>query len=168
MRVIPGLYRQTENGVYVSTHNIVGVAVHTENRTAHMLFQTMDPFHGDLSHMPLKQFTDGLDAKYCLERTNPAPLLVPPLLRLFELRPGLYEHMKGGRYNVLGVSTDESTGEKMAAYQPLYGAHRFAFCLRPLAMFREYARRPGLSYSVPRFFLIDPYHCPHIAAEYQD
>ena len=48
---------------------------------------------------------------------------------------GLYEHHKGGRYEVLGVARHSETHEALVVYRPLYGEG--ALWVRPFAMFTE-------------------------------
>ncbi|MCS5723953.1 DUF1653 domain-containing protein [Herbiconiux sp. CPCC 203407] len=61
--------------------------------------------------------------------------------------PGVYEHFKGSRYEVVGVARDSETEEPVVVYRPLYGER--GLWVRPLAMFVEHVERDG--YSGPRF-----------------
>jgi hypothetical protein len=61
--------------------------------------------------------------------------------------PGVYEHFKGSRYEVVGVARDSETAELVVVYRPLYGER--GLWVRPLAMFVEHVERDG--YSGPRF-----------------
>ena len=61
--------------------------------------------------------------------------------------PGVYEHFKGNRYEVIGVARDSETEERVVVYRPLYGER--GLWVRPLAMFVEHVERDG--YSGPRF-----------------
>lgn len=61
--------------------------------------------------------------------------------------PGVYEHFKGNRYEVMGVARDSETEELVVVYRPLYGER--GLWVRPLAMFVEHVERDG--YSGPRF-----------------
>ncbi|MDO8584502.1 MAG: DUF1653 domain-containing protein [bacterium] len=63
------------------------------------------------------------------------------------LKPGIYEHFKGNRYEVLGVARHSETLEELVVYRALYGDH--ALWTRPLAMFLENVERDGKT--VPRF-----------------
>jgi hypothetical protein len=63
------------------------------------------------------------------------------------LEPGVYEHFKGNRYEVVGVARDSETEEPVVVYRPLYGER--GLWVRPLAMFVEHVERDG--YSGPRF-----------------
>ncbi len=51
------------------------------------------------------------------------------------LQPGLYEHYKGGRYEVQGVALHSETLEELVVYKALYGEGRT--WVRPLSMFCE-------------------------------
>lgn len=53
-----------------------------------------------------------------------------------ELKPGVYEHYKGGRYLVLGVATYSEDGGKLVVYVPLYEAH-FPLWALPLGRFTD-------------------------------
>jgi hypothetical protein len=61
--------------------------------------------------------------------------------------PGVYEHFKGNRYEVVGVARDSETEEPVVVYRPLYGER--GLWVRPLAMFVEHVERDG--YIGPRF-----------------
>lgn len=66
------------------------------------------------------------------------------------LDPGIYEHFKGTRYEVIGTGRHSETEEWMVFYRTLYGD--FSSWMRPLAMFTEHVEREG--YSGPRFFRV--------------
>jgi len=68
--------------------------------------------------------------------------MVEPLLR-----PGLYRHYKGPRYEVIGTATHSETEETVVVYRALYG--EFGLWVRPLAMFTETVLVDGVE--VPRF-----------------
>lgn len=51
---------------------------------------------------------------------------------------GIYQHYKGNRYRVIGVSRHSETGESLVVYQCLYGD--FSLWVRPLDMFMETVR----------------------------
>ncbi len=55
------------------------------------------------------------------------PLIVTP--------PGLYQHYKGMRYEVLGTVRHSESLEPMTLYRALYGEH--GLWVRPAAMFNE-------------------------------
>lgn len=67
------------------------------------------------------------------------------------IEPGIYEHFKGARYEVLFVARHSETEEEFVVYRQLYGDH--AHWVRPLAMFTEIVERDGRS--VPRFARVD-------------
>ena len=66
------------------------------------------------------------------------------------IEPGIYEHFKGQRYEVLAVGKHSETEEELVFYRTLYGD--YSFWARPLAMFDEHVERDG--YSGPRFIRI--------------
>lgn len=57
------------------------------------------------------------------------------------LKPGVYEHFKGKRYEVLGAAHHSETLEEMVVYRALYGEKDL--WVRPLAMFLETVERDG-------------------------
>ena len=61
--------------------------------------------------------------------------------------PGIYEHFRGARYEVIGVGRHSETEEWHVFYRQLYGDG--GFWVRPLAMFVEPVERDG--YTGPRF-----------------
>lgn len=67
--------------------------------------------------------------------------------------PGIYEHYKGRRYFVLGLSMHSETREHCVVYRPLYDGDWPHLFHRPLAMFCEQIVIDGQT--VPRFRLID-------------
>lgn len=64
-----------------------------------------------------------------------------------EIEPGVYEHYKGARYEVLLIATHSETEEPFVVYRQLYGDG--AAWVRPLAMFAESIAVEGRT--VPRF-----------------
>lgn len=70
--------------------------------------------------------------------TIPAALQTPP---------GLYQHYKGMRYDVLGTVRHSETLEPMTLYRALYGEH--GLWVRPAAMFLETVVIEGVAQ--PRF-----------------
>jgi hypothetical protein len=64
-----------------------------------------------------------------------------------EIKPGLYRHYKGNRYEVIGVASHSETEERLVVYRCLYGD--FSLWVRPLAMFVEHVIVDGIA--VPRF-----------------
>jgi hypothetical protein len=63
------------------------------------------------------------------------------------IEPGVYEHYKGARYEVLLVARHSETEEPLVVYRQLYGDG--AAWVRPLDMFAESVEVDGRS--VPRF-----------------
>ncbi len=63
---------------------------------------------------------------------------------------GVYEHMKGNRYCVIGVAKDSEDLEEMVVYRQLYG--EYGLWVRPKSMFLEEVERDGKM--VKRFKLI--------------
>ncbi|MGD8193083.1 DUF1653 domain-containing protein [Herbiconiux sp. P18] len=61
--------------------------------------------------------------------------------------PGIYQHFKGARYEVIGVGRHSETEETLVFYRKLYDD--YSFWMRPAAMFTEQVERDG--YSGPRF-----------------
>lgn len=60
------------------------------------------------------------------------PDSLPPLIVTL---PGLYQHYKGMRYEVLGTVRHSESLEPMTLYRALYGEH--GLWVRPAAMFNE-------------------------------
>lgn len=67
------------------------------------------------------------------------------------VRPGIYQHFKGGKYLVLHVSTGTEDDEMIVVYTPLYGEHAGKIVHRTLKNFTEEVNRPELNYRGPRF-----------------
>ncbi len=64
-----------------------------------------------------------------------------------ELKPGIYQHFKGNRYELLYVARHSETLENMVVYRALYGEG--GVWVRPAAMWLEHVEKDG--YSGPRF-----------------
>ena len=64
-----------------------------------------------------------------------------------ELKPGIYQHFKGNRYELLHVATHSETLEPMVVYRALYGER--GGWVRPAAMWDEHVEKDD--YSGPRF-----------------
>ncbi|MHB8660474.1 MAG: DUF1653 domain-containing protein [Minisyncoccota bacterium] len=52
-----------------------------------------------------------------------------------DLRPGVYEHYKGGRYRVIRVAKHSETLEDLVIYEALYNNKTSKLWARPLSMF---------------------------------
>ena len=61
-----------------------------------------------------------------------------------EIRPGRYQHFKGGEYQVLGMAKHSETLEPMVVYRALYGEG--GLWVRPAAMWNETVERDGRSF----------------------
>lgn len=64
------------------------------------------------------------------------------------LQPGVYEHYKGKRYEVVGVSLHTETLEPLVVYRPLYDS-RVSLWVRPYEMFIASVMVDGAT--IPRF-----------------
>ena len=64
-----------------------------------------------------------------------------------ELKPGIYQHFKGHRYQLLYVARHSETLEDMVVYRALYGEG--GVWVRPASMWNEHVDKNG--YSGPRF-----------------
>ncbi len=53
-----------------------------------------------------------------------------------QLKPGMYEHYKGNRYEVIGVARNSESLEECVVYRALYGDRDL--WVRPLKMFLEF------------------------------
>ncbi|WP_255371738.1 DUF1653 domain-containing protein [Cellulosimicrobium sp. CUA-896] len=73
-------------------------------------------------------------------------------MALMLIKPGVYAHFKGRRYEVIGVGRHSETQEEFVFYRKLYGDR--SYWVRPAAMFTEHIVCDD--YSGPRFFAIDP------------
>ena len=68
-----------------------------------------------------------------------------------DLKPGIYQHFKGNRYELLYVATHSETLEPMVVYRALYG--ECGIWVRPAHMWSEHVEKDG--YSGPRFVPIN-------------
>jgi len=68
------------------------------------------------------------------------------------LEPGLYQHYKGGMYDVTGVARHSETEQWLVVYQPQYGER--GLWVRPLEMFTEQVTVAGET--MPRFRYVGP------------
>ncbi|WP_417564739.1 DUF1653 domain-containing protein [Microbacterium sp.] len=57
------------------------------------------------------------------------------------VEPGIYEHFKGNRYEVIGVARHSETEEPFVCYRQLYGDH--GLWVRPLDLFVGDVDRDG-------------------------
>ena len=72
------------------------------------------------------------------------------------LKPGVYRHYKGNRYEVVGVAKHSETEEVLVVYRALYGEK--GLWVRPLAMFVECVMHEGTD--VKRFEYLGETHEP--------
>ena len=61
-----------------------------------------------------------------------------------EIRPGIWRHFKGNRYQVIGVAKHSETLEPMVVYRALYGEG--GLWVRPASMWLEKVERDGRTY----------------------
>lgn len=66
-------------------------------------------------------------------------------------KPGIYEHYKGNRYELLTIANHSETLEKMVVYKALYG--KGEIWARPLSMWEELVEVNGEK--TPRFRYIE-------------
>lgn len=69
------------------------------------------------------------------------------------VRPGIYQHYKGEKYFVLGLSRNTETGEVCVVYRPLYETDWPQLVHREARMFFEEVVVDGRR--VPRFRCLD-------------
>lgn len=67
------------------------------------------------------------------------------------MKPGIYEHFKGNRYELLYVARHSETLEEMVVYRALYGDG--GVWVRPLYMWDEEVEHEGKR--VPRFRYVE-------------
>ena len=60
------------------------------------------------------------------------------------IRPGIWRHFKGNRYQVIGVAKHSETLEDMVVYRALYGEG--GLWVRPASMWLENVERDGKTY----------------------
>lgn len=73
-----------------------------------------------------------------------------------DVQPGIYEHFKGKRYEVIGTARHSETLEEFVVYRALYESSEYgpnALWVRPKKMFLETVERDGKT--VPRFKKIE-------------
>ena len=61
-----------------------------------------------------------------------------------EIRPGIWRHFKGNRYQVIGVAKHAESLELMVVYRALYGEG--GLWVRPASMWLETVERDGKTY----------------------
>ena len=61
-----------------------------------------------------------------------------------EIRPGIWRHFKGNRYQVIGVAKHSETLEDMVVYRALYGEG--GLWVRPASMWLENVERDVKTY----------------------
>ena len=61
-----------------------------------------------------------------------------------EIRPGIWRHFKGNRYQVIGMAKHSETLEDMVVYHALYGEG--GLWVRPASMWLENVERDGKTY----------------------
>ena len=69
---------------------------------------------------------------------------------IFMIEKGVYQHFKGGRYEVIAIARHSETCEEMVVYRALYGEG--GVWVRPLSMWEEMVEYNGEV--VPRFVRI--------------
>lgn len=72
-------------------------------------------------------------------------------MTLEDIKPGIWQHFKGNRYEVLGIARHSETEEPMVVYRALYGEH--GLWVRPASMWLETVERDSKVYQ--RFVPID-------------
>ncbi len=70
-----------------------------------------------------------------------------------EIQAGIYQHYKGKKYFVLGLSRNTETNEVCVVYRPLYETDWPQLVHRNMEMFCENVKIDGAE--VPRFLLLD-------------
>lgn len=61
-----------------------------------------------------------------------------------DIKPGIYRHFKGKRYQVLCIASHSETLEPMVVYRALYGDG--GTWVRPASMWLETVERDGVTY----------------------
>lgn len=62
-----------------------------------------------------------------------------------DIKPGIYKHFKGNKYEVLFCAKHSETEEDMVVYRALYGER--GLWVRPAAMWNEKIIRDGVEYT---------------------
>ena len=68
-----------------------------------------------------------------------------------DIKPGIYQHFKGNRYQVIGLASHSETMEPMVVYRALYGEQ--GLWVRPAAMWNEIVDKAN--YHGPRFQFVE-------------
>ena len=68
-----------------------------------------------------------------------------------DIKPGIYRHFKGNRYEVIGIANHSETMEPMVVYRALYGEGGLG--VRPADMWNEIVDKPN--YHGPRFVPVE-------------
>lgn len=68
-----------------------------------------------------------------------------------DIKPGIYRHFKGNKYEVLFCAKHSETEEDMVVYRALYGER--GLWVRPASMWNEKIIRDGIEYT--RFTFIN-------------
>lgn len=68
-----------------------------------------------------------------------------------ELKPGIYRHFKGNRYELIAIASHSETLEPMVVYRALYGEQ--GLWVRPVSMWNEIVHKDD--YEGPRFQYIE-------------
>ena len=63
-----------------------------------------------------------------------------------DIKPGIYRHFKGNRYEVIGLAKHSETMEPMVVYRALYGEH--GLWVRPAAMWNETVEKNGVAKTI--------------------
>lgn len=58
-----------------------------------------------------------------------------------DIKPGVWRHFKGNRYQVIGLARHSETDEPMVVYRALYGSEEL--WVRPASMWLETVERDG-------------------------
>ncbi len=61
-----------------------------------------------------------------------------------DIKPGIYRHFKGNRYEVIGMAKHSETLEPMVVYRALYGNGEL--WVRPAAMWNETIQRDSKAF----------------------
>jgi hypothetical protein len=69
------------------------------------------------------------------------------------LKPGIYEHYKGKKYEVIGMAKHSESLEDLVVYKTLYENSMSELWVRPLKMFQETVMIDGIE--KPRFKFIN-------------